>query len=1180
MKYFIFTLGLVLLQVPHLLFSQVQKKKSSDGGIGYLEYLPEAYTESGSAFPCIIFLHGSGERGNGTTDIDKVKKNGPPKLIENGHKMCFEVEGKTECFVVISPQTHRWAWQPFEYIPFTDFIIENYNVDPDRIYLTGLSMGGSGVWMNAYDDLNNPSRFAAIAPIAGYTDEKKACKIAERNIPVWAFHGLSDNAVNPWGQIKMIDAIKACNPQKEITLTLYDGVGHNSWSRAYDATNKYHSPNLYEWFLNQNKNDDPTPEINRPSNLVLKNKSKNSLTIEWQDNSTNESKFIIELKIAGESNFNVISEVTANITQYTFDDLSCNTNYTIRVKAADDKSESSYSNSINENTTSFSPPEIVVTGELSFCEGNSVTLSINENFDDYKWSNGLGTKNIIVTESGNYTVSVLDDGCWSLTSNQVTVNVTNSPPKPIVSGNNNFELCDYKPVILSINNDWEAYEWSTGEITPTIDVKEPGKFAAKVKQNGCWSAFSNSIQVKNAEIPALPVITYPNTGEICEGMEVTLSTNKNYSYHEWSTGANTATIKVTKSGNYYVKVGNCKDLMSDNSEVNQLNFKELTSKPIIKNNDEKTSICPGESISLTGPAGFENYLWSTNQTSKNIEVNQSENITLKVKEKDKCWSPFSNEISIDLATAPDKPEIEYSGSLTLCGNNSITLSTKQSYLQYNWSENSTTPTIKLNKAGSFKVKVKNNECWSQFSNQVTIRNSQTPPTPIISIDQSQEICEGDQVTLSVPNKWQYYQWSNGATTKDNIIEKSGSYSVKVGDCKDVWSASSKPVDLQFSAVTPKPSISVNGKTNLCAGEATEIIGPADYDEYYWSNNSNTEKIIADQPGNYSLKVKNIGYCLSPSSEDINITEAPVPAKPVIEFDDNLILCSNAAVTLSINEDYSRYFWTNNQTTSSISVKKPGNFSAKVSNSFGCWSDYADIVNVIEKPAPSRPEIINSGPIKFCEGDSVTLSVEEEFSYYLWNNNQTSSSIVVKDSGSYSVQVAYCKNQWSNSSKILNINVANGPKNIMVVENYDSLITVQNDNFQYQWYFNNTPLLGATNYYIIPYEKGNYSVKVSNSSDCFAFSEDLELYEQNESMVIFKNPTENGHFRIQIINKRITEGIIKVLSFNSRLILDYQFDKLNDGIIPFDFNIEESNRGIYVVRLISEDRSYSKTLIYR
>src|SRR5262249_6046448 len=119
-----------------------------------------------------------------------------------------------------------------------DVVMKQYKVDPKRIYLTGLSMGGMGTWSLA---VKHPDKWAAIVPICGRGDPKQAATI--KHIPCWCFHGDADKAVPVTGSREMIDALKAAggNPK----YTEYPDVGHNSWDKAYGT------PELYEWLLKQ-----------------------------------------------------------------------------------------------------------------------------------------------------------------------------------------------------------------------------------------------------------------------------------------------------------------------------------------------------------------------------------------------------------------------------------------------------------------------------------------------------------------------------------------------------------------------------------------------------------------------------------------------------------------------------------------------------------------------------------------------------------------------------------------------------------------------------------------------------------------------------------------------------------------------------------------------------------------
>lgn len=194
----------------------------------YLLYLPKEY-DSKESWPLLLFLHGSGERGE---DLERVKKHGPPKLV---------AEGKDFPFIVVSPQcpNDRW-WEPTELVVLLNEISRQYKVDEDRISVTGLSMGGFGTWRLAF---YAPHKFAAIAPICGGGETYWAKQIA--HLPVWAFHGAKDKGVPPERSQMMIDAIKKQGGKPK--LTIYPDAEHDSWTETYN------NPQFYEWLLEQKR---------------------------------------------------------------------------------------------------------------------------------------------------------------------------------------------------------------------------------------------------------------------------------------------------------------------------------------------------------------------------------------------------------------------------------------------------------------------------------------------------------------------------------------------------------------------------------------------------------------------------------------------------------------------------------------------------------------------------------------------------------------------------------------------------------------------------------------------------------------------------------------------------------------------------------------------------------------
>ena len=141
-----------------------------------------------------------------------------------------------------SPQArnHFEAFGPATLNAMLDDLLEQLPVDPDRVYLTGLSMGG--IWTYGWA-IQHPERFAAIAPVCGLWDPADACRL--KDVPVWAFHGAQDPVVPLEGDQGMIDAIKACGGDARLTVYLY--TGHDSWNQAYA------DPELYTWLLQQRR---------------------------------------------------------------------------------------------------------------------------------------------------------------------------------------------------------------------------------------------------------------------------------------------------------------------------------------------------------------------------------------------------------------------------------------------------------------------------------------------------------------------------------------------------------------------------------------------------------------------------------------------------------------------------------------------------------------------------------------------------------------------------------------------------------------------------------------------------------------------------------------------------------------------------------------------------------------
>ncbi len=209
-----------------------EKKQTTQVEISYLEFLPADY-KSKKEWPLLIFLHGSGERGD---DLDKVAVHGPPKLA---------AKGQLQDFIVIAPQCPKddyWdsLTQQNNLIQLIEELEEKLNIDSNRIYLTGLSMGGFGTWKLGAT-LHN--KIAAIAPVCGGGTLWDSRLLVD--MPIWAFHGAKDDVVPLKFTIEMVEEINRRGG--EAKMTIYPDANHNSWDQAYSTAE------LYTWLLEQHK---------------------------------------------------------------------------------------------------------------------------------------------------------------------------------------------------------------------------------------------------------------------------------------------------------------------------------------------------------------------------------------------------------------------------------------------------------------------------------------------------------------------------------------------------------------------------------------------------------------------------------------------------------------------------------------------------------------------------------------------------------------------------------------------------------------------------------------------------------------------------------------------------------------------------------------------------------------
>lgn len=245
MKYSLLSLSIALASLSGVQAQSFEKSEfeASSGDTIRYALLEPSDLRSGEKYPLVITLHGIGGRG---------VSNWTPRCYANAVLSQSKMRKKYPCFL-LAPTTEKgetwWSSEGLkgkarmpDVIDLIGQLVDDLPIDPDRIYVTGQSMGGFGTFAAIVE---SPDLFAAAAPVCGGHEPKNAKAIAD--IPIWIFHGARDTTIPAERSIEMVEAIERAGGDPKYTE--FPDAGHNAWTPAYD------DEKLWEWMFEQRKAD-------------------------------------------------------------------------------------------------------------------------------------------------------------------------------------------------------------------------------------------------------------------------------------------------------------------------------------------------------------------------------------------------------------------------------------------------------------------------------------------------------------------------------------------------------------------------------------------------------------------------------------------------------------------------------------------------------------------------------------------------------------------------------------------------------------------------------------------------------------------------------------------------------------------------------------------------------------
>lgn len=533
---------------------------------------------------------------------------------------------------------------------------------------------------------------------------------------------------------------------------------------------------------------------------------------------------------------------------------------------------------------------------------------------------------------------------------------------------------------------------------PDVVYNVPGVYAVTLSITSLVgnSSITKTNYISVGALPT-PLIVSAGATTFCEGDSVLLSCSSIYNAYEWNSGQTSQSVYASASGNYTLTVSGSNGCKGVSNTINVV----VSSNPVpLISTNGPTTLCDADTLVLTSSPASSYHWMPGNETAQSINITANGTYYVEATYANGC-SRLSAPISATFGTSPPTPIVSANGPLTFCDGGSVLL-TSSPAVSYNWSPVMGNGQSQLITAsGTYFVEVGNGSGCTTISAPVVVTVNPQTPTPVILAGGPSTFCAGGSLMLTAPAATSYLWSPGGEITQSIMVNSSGNYSV-LADNGTGCSAVSAPYTVTVNPNPPIPTINPSGPTTFCSGDSvilTSSLAPS----YLWSPSAETtQSIIVNSSGTYSIQTENAFGCVS-SSAPLLISVNPQTPTPAISAGSSTTFCSGDSVILTSSPAASYQWSPGGETTQSITVYNSGNYFVQTSNGGPC-NAFSSPITVSVNTTPIIPSISFSGPTSFCAGDSVILTSSPAGSYSWTPGGESTQSIVVYGSGSYSVSV--------------------------------------------------------------------------------------------------------------------------------------------------------------------------------
>lgn len=535
-------------------------------------------------------------------------------------------------------------------------------------------------------------------------------------------------------------------------------------------------------------------------------------------------------------------------------------------------------------------------------------------------------------------------------------------------------------------------------------------------------------------------------------------------------------------------------------------------------------------------------------------------ITYEYTDNNGCTNVATETVDV-LQLAP--PVITVNGPTTFCEGSTITLDAGANYASYAWSDGLTvTQTLVADHSATYAVTVTDTNGCSATSNVITVTST---PLPVVDLGPDFSICPNEEVTLSPSGTHNSYIWSTGESASNINISSDNTYWVDVSNANGCVNRDSVVVTLYNPIV---PVIQANGPSTICEGNEVTLDAGPDFTSYSWSDNvTTTQTLDAGNDGAYLVTTVDSNGCEATSAPFI-VTVQNLPGVPLYT-NGPLSICQGQTLQISTNAGFSDYMWSNGGSGQSITVATTDVYSVTVTDANGCINNSIDL-NVTVNANPNPVVTIVEGETEFCKGqDTLILDAGPNYQSYNWTTGDTTRYITVTNSGSYGVSVLDGNGCGAGiNSPLVNVTVHNPQTPVISVFPGDTLRS--SAALSWQWFFNGSPINGATNQIYVATQGGTYMVQVIDENGCESSAvieySPVGITEalSNQYISLYPNPG-NGRFTIAGEFDRYDAIEVSISNMLGQGVMPIVKVGENDSINR-EFDLSGMPKGVYIVEV--------------